>query len=139
MSARSPRRLVALAVVAATLFAAGARAQDAAAADRVVLAQLDAFKRGDFDAAYAFASESIHEQFDRAAFEAMVRGGYPEIAAPASVSVDGHEAGPNGHVFVLVRVWGANGRAVQAVWELTPEGGGFRVDGVVTRPAGESV
>jgi hypothetical protein len=134
----SPRRLVALAAVAATLLAAPARAQDADAAARVVVQQLDAFERGDFDAAYGLASASIHEQFDRAAFEAMVRGGYPEIAAPASVAVDGHEAGPNGAVFVFVRVWGANGRAVQAVYELVPEGGAFRVNGVVTRAAGEA-
>jgi len=40
-----------------------------------VMKQLEAFRRGDFDTAYTFASADIRQQFDRPAFEQMVRGG----------------------------------------------------------------
>lgn len=123
----------------AVLVASIAFAQAPDSADRVVLDQLDAFKRGDFDGAYAYASQSIREQFDRAAFEHMVRGGYPEIAQPASATVDHREARTDGSVYVFARIWGTNGRAVEALYELVPEGATYRINGVVTRPRRDAI
>src|ERR1043166_4179362 len=76
---------VRLAAVLAILLAAasGAAAQpdpDVDEAGRVVMQQLEAFRRDDFQAAFGFASRTIHDMFDPARFEAMVRAGSPEIA-----------------------------------------------------------
>ena len=118
------------------LLAAGqALAEDAdvAAARATVLAQLEAFRAGDFDRAYTYASATIREQFGRAAFERMVRLGYPQIAEPASFSVDGAERGPDG-IYVLLRIRGRDGSGVEAVYELVSEDGAWRVNGVLTQP-----
>ena len=107
---------------------------DAEAAARVVLQQLEAFRRDDFDAAFRFASAEIHELFDRARFEAMVRSGYPEIARSTSAVIDGSERGAGGRLYLRVRVRGANGRGIEAVYEMVREDRGWRINGVVTRP-----
>lgn len=62
--------------------AAAAAAQEPVdpAAKDVILRQLAAFRAGDYQAAYGFASRRIRAQFDLAAFEQMVRSGYPQIA-----------------------------------------------------------
>jgi hypothetical protein len=117
--------------------AASAAAQadpDAEAAGRIVMQQLDAFRRDDFDTAFGFASAEIHELFDRPRFEAMVRTGYPEIARSVSAIIDGSERGPGGRLYLLVRVRGANGQGLQAVYEMVLEHGHWRINGVVARP-----
>jgi hypothetical protein len=107
---------------------------DAQAAGRVVMQQLEAFRRDDFTTAYTFASVSVRQMFDRAGFEQMVRGGYPEIAHSTSATIDGSRRGDAGEIYLFIRIFGDNGRAVEAVYELVPEGGGWRINGVVTRP-----
>jgi hypothetical protein len=64
----------------------------------------------------------------------MVRGGYPEIARSASAVIDGVERGDGGRLYLFVRVRGANGRLVEAVYEMLHEAGRWRINGVVTRP-----
>ena len=105
-----------------------------AAATEPVLKQLDAFRRGDFDTAYTFASESIHQQFDRAAFERMVTGGYPEIARSVFAVVAQGELAPNGKVYLVLKIRGANGMSVEAVYELVDEAGAWKINGVIARP-----
>ncbi|HEU4367409.1 MAG TPA: DUF4864 domain-containing protein [Methylomirabilota bacterium] len=100
----------------------------------VVLQQLDAFRRDDFDTAFTFASREIHQLFDRARFEQMVRTGYPEIARSATAVIDGIQRGDASRLYLFVRVRGTNGRAVEAVYELVREDGAWRINGVVTRP-----
>jgi Domain of unknown function (DUF4864) len=107
---------------------------DAEAAGRIVMQQLDAFRRDDFDTAFGFASAEIHELFDRPRFEAMVRTGYPEIARSLSAVIAGSERGPGGRLYLLVRVRGANGQGLQAVYEMVLEDGQWRINGVVARP-----
>jgi uncharacterized protein DUF4864 len=135
--AMAPARVLLAAFLALILVASTAAAQgdpDLAGAQAAALAQLEAFRNGDFEAAYGFASEEIREQFDRERFEQMVRGGYPEIARSATAVVDGVERAPNGHLFLYLRIRGANGKAVQAIYEMVHENAGWRVNGVVTRP-----
>ena len=136
-------RAVGAALIAATL-AAPAQAQpaqaqnDAAvvrAATEPVMRQLEAFRQGDFDAAYTFASASIRELFDRAAFEQMVRGGYPEIARSVSAAVVEARVVTETSVYLRLRIGGANGQAVEAVYEMVREDRGWRINGVRTRPA----
>jgi hypothetical protein len=107
---------------------------DAQAAGRVVMQQLEAFRHDDFATAYTFASVNVRQMFDRAGFEQMVRGGYPEIAHSASATIDGSRRGDAGEIYLFIRVVGDSGRAIEAVYELVSEGGGWRINGVVTRP-----
>src|SRR5688572_1483838 len=89
------------------------RDPDEVAAGRVVMQQLDAFRRDDFETAFTFASRMIHDLFDRARFEEMVRGGYPEIARSVSATIDGSRRGDAGELYLFVRVHGTNGRTIE--------------------------
>lgn len=125
-------------LLAAALAAPGARAQpdrDAAeAAAAPVMQQLEAFRRGDFDTAYTFASEAIRERFDREAFERMVTGSYPEIARSTFAAVSRSGQAASGTVYLWLRIRGANGNTVEAIYEMVWEDGRWRINGVVTRP-----
>ena len=98
-----------------------------------VVKQLEAFRRGDFDTAFTFASGMIKAQFDRQAFETMVRGGYPEIARSTFAAVTKTELESPGLAYVTVKVRGVNGQAVEALYELIWEEG-WKINGVATRP-----
>jgi hypothetical protein len=128
------RLLLAAALLAGVASAAAQADPDAEAAGRVVMQQLEAFRRDDFDTAFSFASEDIHRLFDRPRFETMVRNGYPEIARSVSALVTGSERGADGRLYLLVRVRGANGQGIEAVYEMILEHGLWRINGVVARP-----
>jgi hypothetical protein len=98
-----------------------------------VMQQLEAFRRGDFDTAYTFASAEIREQFDRPAFEQMVKGGYPEIAESAFAAIVSSAIAPDGHAYVAVKVRGANGHNVEAFYELVLESGQWKISGVAAK------
>ena len=98
-----------------------------------VVKQLEAFRRGDFDTAFTFASGMIRAQFDRQAFETMVRGGYPEIARSTFAAVTKTELETPGLAYVTVKIRGVNGQAVEALYELIWEEG-WKINGVATRP-----
>ena len=114
--------------------AGGAGEPAVIAATEPVLKQLEAFRRDDFDTAYRFASAAIHQQFDRAAFERMVTGGYPEIARSVFAVVTEGELGPNGKVYLVLKIRGANGVSIEAVYELVVEAGDWKINAVVARP-----
>jgi hypothetical protein len=99
-----------------------------------VMKQLEAFRRGDFDTAYTFASSEIKEQFDRPAFEQMVKGGYPEIAHSTFAIIAASAVAPNGHVYLSVKVRGSNGNSVEALYELVLESGQWKINGVTAKP-----
>ena len=99
-----------------------------------VMKQLEAFRRGDFDTAYTFASAEIKEQFDRQAFEQMVKGGYPEIARSTSATVAGSILAPDGTVYVTLKIRGSNGTSIEALYELVLEEGKWKINGVRSRP-----
>ena len=106
---------------------------NAKAAAEPVVKQLEAFRRGDFDTAFTFASGMIKAQIDRQAFETMVRGGYPEIARSTFAAVTKTELESPGLAYVTVKIRGANGQAVEALYELIWEEG-WKINGVATRP-----
>ena len=99
-----------------------------------VMKQLEAFRRGDFDTAYTFASSEIKEQFDRPAFEHMVKVGYPEIAHSTFASIAASTVAPNGHVYLQIKIRGSNGNSVEAIYELVLESGQWKINGVTARP-----
>jgi hypothetical protein len=99
-----------------------------------VIKQLEAFRRGDFDTAYTFASSEIKEQFSRPAFEQMVKTGYPEIAHSTFATIAASAAAPNGHVYLSVKIRGANGNSIEAFYELVLESGQWKINGVTAKP-----
>jgi hypothetical protein len=112
-----------------------ARAQtDEKAAAEPVMRQLEAFRKNDYDTAYTFASEQIHQLFDRAAFERMVKTGYPEIADSVRASVVATRTGPDGHVYLVITIRGANGQQIEAMYDMVRESGSWKINGVVARP-----
>ena len=127
-----------LVVLGLTMVAAVAWAQDARPAPKEatepILKQLEAFRQGDFNTAYTFASADIQEQFDRPAFEQMVKGGYPEIAQSAFATIVSSTLAPDGHAYVAVKVRGTNGKNIEAYYELVLESGRWKINGVASRP-----
>jgi len=99
-----------------------------------VIKQLEAFRRGDFDTAYTFASSEIKEQFSRPAFEQMVKTGYPEIAHSTFATIAATAVAPNGHVYLSVKIRGANGNSIEAFYELVLESGQWKINGVTAKP-----
>lgn len=127
-----------LAIVLALLLCAGAAGAQSAKSDPKtaavpVMKQLEAFRRDDFDTAFTFASQTIRAQFDRPSFETMVRRGYPEIARSTFAAVTKTELPSEGVAYVTVKIRGANGQSIEALYELTWEGD-WKISGVVTRP-----
>ena len=99
-----------------------------------VIKQLEAFRLGDFDAAYTFASSEIKEQFSRPAFEQMVKTGYPEIAHSTFAAIAASAVAPNGHAYLSVKILGANGNSIEAFYELLLESGQWKINGVTAKP-----
>ena len=99
-----------------------------------VIKQLEAFRRGDFETAYTFASSEIKEQFSRPAFEQMVKTGYPEIAQSTFATIGASAVAPNGHVYLSVKIRGANGNSIEAFYELVLESGQWKINGVTAKP-----
>lgn len=127
-------------VAALTLTLAHAQPPHEATAAEPIFRQLEAFRSNDYDAAYGFASAEIHRLFDRGAFERMVRRGYPEIAESTSARVANTHRTPDGHVYIRLKIRGANGQHVEAVYEMVHEDGAWKINGVVARPdPGEEV
>jgi hypothetical protein len=104
-------------------------------APEVVLRQLAAFRAGDYRAAYAFASPEIQARFDLEAFEKMVKAGYPQIARSVDAWVAEVRSAPDAKLYVLVKIRGADGILVEALYEMVWDELGWRINGVVTRPA----
>ena len=123
-----------LAVLAGGGVAFAQSAEVTKAAIEPIMKQLEAFRQNDYDAAYLFASAEIRQMFDRQTFERMVTGAYPEIARSTFALVARTELRPDGHVDILVRVKGANGIGIEALYEMVRESDGWKVNGVVTRP-----
>ena len=101
---------------------------------RTVLDQLSAFRRDDWAAAYTYAAATIQARFGLEAFRQMVTGGYAEIARSVRATVSRVELIDADHGLVEVRVDGANGHTVDALYELVDEQGSWRIEGVLTRP-----
>ena len=99
-----------------------------------MLAQLDAFRRGDYETTYTFASETIRQLFDRQRFERMVQTGYPEIAWSRSAVIESAALTSDGRAYLVVKIRGANGQGIKAIYEMVWENGGRKIDGVVSRP-----
>ena len=82
---------------------------DSAAFQAVISAQLDAFRRDDWPAAFGYASPGIRDQFgDPEQFRHMVMGGYLPVARP--------------RVFEYEPATVVDGRPTQPVFVVGPDG-----------------
>jgi hypothetical protein len=95
----------------------------------VITGQLDAFRAGDYRAAYVFADREIRSQFPLERFEQMVKTAYPTIAQSVSANFgltfdDGDEA------VVNVRVVGADQKTIAYQYMLRRDGEAWRITGV---------
>jgi ketosteroid isomerase-like protein len=99
-----------------------------------VRGQLEAFRKGDFAAAYQFAAPNIQAQFPLPEFETMVRRGYPVIARNVD-AIFGLTLEDGSRAAVTVRVIGPGQLTVAFRYMLEFIEGRWRIVGV--QEAGE--
>lgn len=95
----------------------------------VIEAQFKAIKEGDFARARSFAAAGLQAQLSDAAFERMVKEGYPVIAFWRALSVEAvHDNGRE----AVVEVWvqSQRGRIHRFRYWLLREAEGWRINGV---------
>ena len=109
---------------------APAAADDASDVRSVIEAQIDAFRRDDGEAAYAFAAPGIKELFPTVdAFMSMVRRGYQPVYRPESF-VFGALKEEGGAFIQQVRIVGPDDRDWIAVYTLERQpDGSLRITG----------
>lgn len=117
-------RLALIALSLAAVVACTAQARDDADAreiQRVITAQIDAFARGDADAAFGFAAPPIRARFGTAArFLSAVRLAYPVLVRPRSVAFSGlRQANDRG--VQKVEVVGSDGQGALASYDMEHE------------------
>jgi hypothetical protein len=96
----------------------------------VVHAQVDAIKGGDWPGAYGLAASGIHEKFDLAGFERMIRSSYPALLRPRVATT--LRANDNGVQAVLeLRVIAEAGSLAHFRYFLQLEDNVWRIVGVV--------
>lgn len=107
-------------------------ADDQAAIRGVVTRQIEAFKRDDGEAAFAFASPHIQEQFgDPGRFLDMVRRAYPAVHRPRSVDFSELLVGA-GTIVQQVELVGPDGQAELALYSMQRDTTGrWRIDGCI--------
>ena len=108
---------------------------DRAAIRAVIEQQMAAFARDDGDAAFAFASPAIRQQFASSDnFMRMVRQGYPAVYRPRSVSFGETERFAGG-IVQGVELIGPDGNGVRALYLMERESdGSWRINGVQLAP-----
>lgn len=97
-----------------------------------IAAQIEAFRRGDADAAFGLAGAGFHEAFaDARQFAASVRlSGYAPLLDARSFSFQGFTIEPGGDVVQEVRVLAPDQRIYLATYRMTLEPEGWRVQSV---------
>lgn len=101
----------------------------------VVDAQLAAFRRVDFPAAYAWACAALQRQFPPELFAAMIRRGYPGLLRHQRADLGIVRDNQQGRAQVEVEVTPAQGDGQYYRYWLVREAGGWRVEGVVVAAA----
>ena len=96
---------------------------------RVISSQLAAFRKGDYAGAYDFAATGLKTRLSPAAFERMVRDGYPVITHSSAANF-GLILDNGDHAVVTVGVRDATGRMSHYQYLLMREPDGWKISGV---------
>ncbi len=137
------RLFAALCLLGMTSFAlaaypAGVAPADRAAIRQVIQKQLDAFRRDDAQAAFAFASPGIQAQFGDSAdnFMGMVRRGYQPVYRPRSTTF-GALVNQGGQIVQKLEITGPDGAEHEALYFMEHEPNGqWRISGCVLADRG---
>lgn len=100
------------------------------AAAAPIRAQLDAFKRGEWDKAISYQSATLKQNFaSTAEFRAMMETAYPHFIHFKSIEFGAARAlGPM--IEIAIELTGNDGAKVSAIYSMVKEEAGYRVDGV---------
>ena len=109
------------------------------AATKSIIAQLEAFKADRYEIATRFQSEALKNNFSSVEnFRRVIQEAYPQFARYKSAKFGATTASADSKwVRVPVELTGQDGVKVSAIYEMTLEGGIYRVAGVsggITRP-----
>ncbi|MBC7478442.1 MAG: DUF4864 domain-containing protein [Pseudorhodobacter sp.] len=120
------------------LMAAGAGAQDAAQQQPIqstITAQIEAFRKSDFDRAFTFASPNIHQLFGTAGnFGMMVTTGYPMVVNPAQVEMQDLRM-VGGALWQRVRVTDQQGQTYLLDYQMIESPSGWLINAVQVQKA----
>ena len=128
------RLLLAIVMLAGTAAAAGAEdalaEMDSGAIRRTIEGQMEAFRRDDGAAAFAFAAPAIQKMFGTPGnFMAMVRAGYRPVYRPSEVVFDAPRL-IEGTPLQPVRLVGPDGVPVLAIYSMERQpDGSWRIGG----------
>jgi hypothetical protein len=134
------RAFVLLAAILIGLAAPARAADEVAAAQGVIRAQVDAFGHDDAAAAYSYAAPAIQNLFPRAdIFMAMVRGSYAPVYRHKSFEF-GEARVADGSIAQRVQIVDGDGVAWEALYTLERQpDGGLKITGCSLLKAGQAV
>lgn len=115
----------------------GDQSRPEGALERTVLGQIEAFRSGDFDAAFEYASDDIQRYFGSAeAFAVMVGQGFSMVVDPKDVEfLDNRPDGRAVWQKVLIRT--QEGEVFVLDYQLVPASEGWKINAVLpVREAG---
>lgn len=135
------RRVIAALLFLCASIGPGQAQADLSAADRmaiqgVITRQIDAFRRDDAEAAFAFASPGIQAQFNTPGrFLDMVRRAYPAVHRPRAMEFTGLRLGDGG-VVQEVELVGPDGALQLALYSMERDAAGaWRIAGCALVPS----
>jgi Domain of unknown function (DUF4864) len=134
------RAFVLLAAALIGLAAPARAADEVAAAQGVIRAQVDAFSRDDAAAAYSYAAPSIQNLFPQPdTFMAMVRGSYAPVYRHQSFEF-GEARASDGQIAQRVHIVDADGVPYEALYTLEQQpDGSLKITGCTLLRAGQGV
>jgi Domain of unknown function (DUF4864) len=132
------RTLILLAALLFALISPAVAGDDVAAAQRVILSQVEAFGRDDAAAAYSFAAPGIHEMFPQAdIFLGMVQHSYAPVYRHKSFEF-GEARAADGKIAQKVRIVDDDGVPWEALYTLEFEpDGSLKISGCVLIKVGQ--
>jgi hypothetical protein len=119
------------------LFAASRSEAQEQPIQSTITAQIEAFRAGDFDRAFTFASPTIHGIFGTSAnFGGMVTTGYPMVVNPAQVEMmDLRTVG--GALWQRVRITDQKGQAYLLDYQMVEGPDGWLINAVQLQKAAD--
>lgn len=96
----------------------------------VITQQMEAFRAGNYEAAYTYADETIKSAYSLEMFERMVQSGYAAIAHSVSATC-GLTLDNGSDAVVSVRVQGSDEKTTEYQYRLHWNGKAWKISGVV--------